>query len=607
MTPEEFKNVEINLPDKPGVYQYFDKEQKILYVGKAKNLKKRVGSYFQKTDHSARIHLMIRKIGRIEFTIVNSEQDAFLLENTLIKKYQPRYNVNLKDGKSYPFIVVKNEHFPRIFFTRRHIQDGSLYLGPYTSLRKVEQIFEFIKTLFPIRTCSYDLSKSNIEKQKFKVCLEYHLGNCKGPCEGLQSEEEYNENVDEIVNILKGNMGPVKSKFREQLALHIERLEFEKAADIKNKLAIIEDYQGRSTVVNVKINNVDVFGFSDGDDFAVIGYIKIMNGMIVQTKTLVLYKKLEETPDELLSLAVVDLRLQFASDASEIIVPFKIELSDETLVQTVPLAGEKKKLLDLALKNAMYVFEEKIADQEKRNAKNLNYRILDTLQNDFRLKERPYHIECFDNSNIQGTNPVASMVVFKNAKPSKKDYRHFNIKTVVGPDDFASMKEIVFRRYKRLLDEALPLPQLIVIDGGKGQLAAAVESLKELNLYGSIAICSIAKRLEEIYFPEDPLHLYIDKKSESLKVIQQLRNEAHRFAITFHRQKRSKNAIGSELNSIKGIGDNTIQELMKEFRSVKKIKEASIEEIAKITGNARAKIIRDYFDAVGSADNLGGT
>jgi excinuclease ABC subunit C len=607
MNADQFKTIEITLPDKPGVYQYFDGDRKILYVGKAKSLKKRVASYFQKADHSARIKLLVRKIEHIEFAIVNSEQDAFLLENTLIKKFQPIYNVNLKDGKSYPFIVVKNERFPRIFFTRRHIKDGSLYLGPYTSLRKVEQIFEFIKTLFPIRTCSYDLSKSNIEKQKFKVCLEYHLGNCKGPCEGLQSEKEYNENVEEIVNILKGNMGPVKSKFREQLAGHIERLEFEKAADIKNKLAIIEDYQGRSTVVNVKINNVDVFGFSDGEDFAVIGYIKIMNGMIVQTKTLVLYKKLEETPDELLSLAVVDLRLQFSSDAAEIIVPFKIELSKETIVQTVPLAGEKKKLLDLALKNAMYVFEEKIADQEKRNAKNLNYRILDTMQKDFRLKERPYHIECFDNSNIQGTNPVASMVVFKNAKPYKKDYRHFNIKTVVGPDDFASMKEIVFRRYKRLLDEALPLPQLIVIDGGKGQLAAAVESLKELNLYGSIAICSIAKRLEEIYFPEDPLPLYIDKKSESLKVIQQIRNEAHRFAITFHRQKRSKNAIGSELNSIKGIGENTIQDLMKEFRSVKKIKEASTEEIAKITGNAKAKIIRDYFDSIGSVDNLTGT
>lgn len=595
MTPEEFKNVEINLPDKPGIYQYFDKENKILYVGKAKSLKKRVSSYFHKADHSARIKLMVRKIGRIEFTIVNSEQDAFLLENTLIKKFQPKYNVNLKDGKSYPFIVVKNEHFPRIFFTRRHIQDGSLYLGPYTSLKKVEQIFEFIKTLFPIRTCSYDLSQSNIEKQKYKVCLEYHLGNCKGPCEGFQSENDYNENVEEIVNILKGNMAPVKAKFREQLSQHIDKLEFEKAEDIKNKLAIIEAYQGRSTVVNVKINNVDVFGFANGDEFAVIGYIKIINGMIVQTKTLVLYKKLDETPDELLGLAVIDLRLQFLSDAKEIIVPFKIELSDESIVQTVPLAGEKKKLLDLALKNAMYVYEEKMADQEKRNAKNLNYRLLDTLQKDFRLKERPYHIECFDNSNIQGTNPVASLVVFKNAKPSKKDYRHFNIKTVVGPDDFASMREIVYRRYKRMLDEAMPLPQLIVIDGGKGQLAAAVESLKELNVYGAVAICSIAKKLEEIYFPEDPLPLYIDKKSESLKVIQHLRNEAHRFAITFHRQKRSKNAIGSELNSIKGIGENTIKELMKAFKSVKKIKEASEDEIIQVVGNAKAKIITEYF------------
>jgi len=597
MTADEFKNVEITLPDKPGVYQYADKDHKILYVGKAKNLKKRVSSYFQKTDQSARIQLLVRKISKIDFTIVNSEQDAFLLENTLIKKFQPRYNVNLKDGKSYPFIVVKNERFPRIFFTRKHIQDGSLYLGPYTSLRKVEQLFDFIKSLFPIRTCSYDLTKNNIEKHKFKVCLEYHLGNCKGPCEGLQTEEEYNENVDEIVHILKGNMAPVKAKFREKLSGHIAKLEFELANDIKKKLDILEDYQGRSTVVNVKIDNVDVFAFVNEVDFAVIGYLKIMQGMVVQAKTLVLIKKLDETPEELLSLAIGDLRLEFRSDASEIIVPFKTELPGDTIVQTVPLAGEKKKLLDLAHKNASYIQEELIIKKYKRNEKNLNIRVLDAMQKDFRLKERPYHIECFDNSNIQGTNPVASMVVFKNAKPSKNDYRHFNIKTVTGPDDFASMKEIVTRRYKRLLAEEEPMPQLIVIDGGKGQLSAAVEALKELNLYGTIAICSIAKKLEEIYFPEDPLPLYIDKKSESLKVIQQLRNEAHRFAITFHRQKRSKSAINSELTKIKGVGESTIRDLMKTFKSVKKLKAASPEEIEKVVGKAKTQILLEYFAA----------
>lgn len=603
MSPEEFRNIEITLPSDPGVYRYYDSDGKMLYVGKGKNLKKRVSSYFQKSDHSARIQLMIRKIHKIEFTIVNSESDAFLLENTLIKKYQPRYNVNLKDGKTYPFIVVKNERFPRIFFTRKKINDGSVYLGPFTSKGKVKSIFEFIKSVYPIRTCNYLLTENNIRNKKFKICLEYHLGNCKGPCEGLMSEAEYNENVQQIVHILKGNMSFVKSALKKQIITCVEALEFEKAEEIKVKLDIIEDFQGRSTVVNTNIDNVDVFAIANGDGYAVIGYLKVMQGMITQTKTLVLTKKLDETPEELLSIAITELRLQFMSDSPELILPFAVEF-DEHLTQTVPLAGEKKKLLDLAWKNAMYVREEKDAGKEKRDAKSKNIRILETIQKDFRLKELPYHIECFDNSNIQGTNPVASMVCFKNAKPSKKDYRHFNIKTVVGPDDFASMHEIVFRRYKRLTEEAEPLPQLIVIDGGKGQLGAAAEALKELNLYGTIPICSIAKKLEEIYFPEDPLPLYINKKSESLKVIQQLRDEAHRFAITFHRQKRSKAAIVSELDGIKGIGKSTVQQLMQEFKSVKNVRNATPEEIAAVVGAARSKLITEHFASLSADQDL---
>ncbi len=601
MDIEAFKNIEINLPNKPGVYRYYDKDNTILYVGKAKNLKKRVASYFQKTDHSARIKLMVKKINQIEFTIVNSESDAFLLENTLIKQHQPKYNVNLKDGKTYPYIVVKNERFPRIFFTRKKINDGSQYLGPFTSVGKVKSIFEFIKSVFPIRTCNYLLSETNIKNKKFKICLEFHLGNCKGPCEGLMTEEAYMENVQNIVYILKGNLSFVKNAFKQKIQEHVEQLNFEAAEEVRIKLENIENYQGRSTVVNTNIDNVDVFAFSDAESFCVIGYLKIVQGMITQATTLVLTKKLDETPEELLQIAITELRIQFDTNAREIIVPFKTELSDEQIIQTVPLAGEKKKLLELAYKNALYVREEKSQGKEKRDARNQNLRILETIKADFKLQQLPYHIECFDNSNIQGTNPVASMVCFKNAKPSKKDYRHFNIKTVVGPDDFASMFEIVTRRYKRLLDEAEPLPQLIVIDGGKGQLGAAVQALKELDLYGKVAICSIAKKLEEIYFPEDPFPLYINKKSESLKVIQQLRDEAHRFAITFHRLKRSKAAIGSELNNIKGIGPNTVKELLKTFKSVKNVKTATPEALEAVVGAAKTQVILNYFNNIPSS------
>lgn len=601
MDLDAFKQIEINIPGNPGVYRYYDKEGTLLYVGKAKNLKKRVSSYFQKTDHTARIKLMVKKIAKIEFTIVNNEADAFLLENTLIKKHQPRYNVNLKDGKTYPYIVVKNERFPRIFLTRQKRQDGATYLGPYTSVGKVKTVFDFIKSVFPIRTCNFHLSEQNIQAKKFKVCLEYHLGNCKGPCEGLMQEADYNENVQQIMHILKGNVGSVKVAFKKQMQQYVEQLQFEQAELMRKKLESVEAFQGRSTVVNTSISNVDVFGYTDAESFAVIGYMKIMQGMVTQATTLVLTRKLDETPEELLQIAVMELRLQFESDTPEIIVPFQIEWIDEKLVQTVPQAGDKKKLLELAFKNAMYVREEKEAGKQKREDRNQNTRVLEAIKADFKLTQLPYHIECFDNSNIQGTNPVASMVCFKNAKPSKKDYRHFNIKTVEGPNDFASMHEIVHRRYKRLIEEAIPLPQLIVIDGGKGQLGAAVDALKELGIYGQVAICSIAKRLEEIYFPEDPLPLYINKKSESLRVIQQLRDEAHRFAITFHRQKRSKSAIKSELDDIKGIGRATASNLLKAFKSVKNIRDASIEALSEVVGQAKAQIIIDHFHTTGES------
>lgn len=595
MTPEAFRELELKLPGKPGVYRYYDAEGFLLYVGKAKNLKKRVSSYFQKSDHTARIKLLVRKIDRIEFTITNTDQDAFLLENTLIKQHQPKFNVNLKDGKTYPYICIKNEPFPRIYFTRNKLKDGSIYLGPYTSLGRVRNIFEFIQSIYPIRTCNFNLSKSNIESGKFKVCLEYHLGNCKGPCVGAQTEADYQSNVKEIIRILKGNMGELKQEFKHRMQQYIEELAFEQAADIKEKLEAIEAFQGRSSVVNVRMENVEVFGFTDNETEAVIAYLEVNEGMIVRSKTVVVQRKLEESKEELLAFAVESLRRELESEVPEVILPFEVELTESGIKQTIPLAGDKKKLLDLAHKNALYLKEERSAGKEKRDEKQANVRILDLLKSDFRLQDRPYHIECFDNSNIQGSSPVASCVVFKNARPSKKDYRHFNIKTVVGPDDFSSMKEIVFRRYKRLIETGEPLPQLIVIDGGKGQLGAAVEALKDLGIYGQIAICSIAKRLEEIYFPEDPLPLYINKKSESLRIIQQLRDEAHRFAITFHRQKRSKASIRSGLDGITGIGPATQKLLLSTFKSVKKIREAGESSVAEIIGPAKAKTLFEHW------------
>ncbi|MFJ1262750.1 excinuclease ABC subunit UvrC [Capnocytophaga canis] len=581
------------LPSKPGVYQFYDKSDSLIYVGKAINLKKRVSSYFQKKHESGKTRVLVKKIVRIEHIVVATESDALLLENNLIKKYQPRYNILLKDDKSYPWICVKKERFPRVFQTRKMIKDGSLYFGPYTSIKTVRTLLELIKELYPLRNCSYDLSEQNIQNQKFKVCLEYHIKNCKGACEGLQSEENYLQNISEIIEILKGNFKDALARFKKEMVSLATDLRFEEAQQIKEKIDILTNYQAKSTIVSSKINNIDVFSIVSDEEYGYVNFLQVAYGAIVRAHTIEIKKKLEETDRELLEFAIVDIRERFFSNSKEIITPFEVTLPNN-LQLTIPKLGEKHQLLELSLRNAKHFRQErfkqvKIADPERHTN-----RILSQLQRDLHLSEPPIHIECFDNSNIQGTNPVAACVVFRNGKPSKKDYRHFNIKTVEGPNDFASMEEVVYRRYKRLLEENEPLPQLIIIDGGKGQLSSALKSLESLDLRGKIAIIGIAKRLEEIYFPEDSIPLYLDKKSESLKLIQQLRNEAHRFGITFHRQKRSKVAIVSELDNIEGIGDKTKESLLKHFKSVKRIKEASLEDLQAVIGY-RAKKVWEYF------------
>ncbi|WP_172919145.1 excinuclease ABC subunit UvrC [Capnocytophaga canis] len=581
------------LPSKPGVYQFYDKSDSLIYVGKAINLKKRVSSYFQKKHESGKTRVLVKKIVRIEHIVVATESDALLLENNLIKKYQPRYNILLKDDKSYPWICVKKERFPRVFQTRKMIKDGSLYFGPYTSIKTVRTLLELIKELYPLRNCSYDLSEQNIQNQKFKVCLEYHIKNCKGACEGLQSEENYLQNISEIIEILKGNFKDALARLKKEMVSLATDLRFEEAQQIKEKIDILTNYQAKSTIVSSKINNIDVFSIVSDEEYGYVNFLQVAYGAIVRAHTIEIKKKLEETDRELLEFAIVDIRERFFSNSKEIITPFEVTLPNN-LQLTIPKLGEKHQLLELSLRNAKHFRQErfkqvKIADPERHTN-----RILSQLQRDLHLSEPPIHIECFDNSNIQGTNPVAACVVFRNGKPSKKDYRHFNIKTVEGPNDFASMEEVVYRRYKRLLEENEPLPQLIIIDGGKGQLSSALKSLESLDLRGKIAIIGIAKRLEEIYFPEDSIPLYLDKKSESLKLIQQLRNEAHRFGITFHRQKRSKVAIVSELDNIEGIGDKTKESLLKHFKSVKRIKEASLEDLQAVIGY-RAKKVWEYF------------
>lgn len=582
------------LPHSPGVYQYYDKEGKLLYVGKAKNLKKRVSSYFTKIHENAKTRVLVKKIDSIQHIVVATETDALLLENNLIKKHQPRYNVLLKDDKTYPWICIKNEAFPRVFSTRRVLKDGSEYFGPYTSLKTVKTILELIKKMYPLRTCTYQLNHENIVSEKYKVCLEYHLKNCKGACESLQTEVSYNKQIAAIREILKGHFKNALQEFKQQMKTCAENLNFEEAHQLKEKIVVLENYQSKSTIVNPKISNVDVFSIVTDEGYGYVNFLQLSNGAIIQSYSLELKKRLEETDQELLTLAITEIRSKFSSQSPEIYLPFKVDIGDHVKI-TIPKVGDKKKIVALSTRNAKQLRMERFKQAKITDPERHTTRIMTQMKKDLRLNETPVHIECFDNSNIQGTNPVAACVVFKNGKPSKKEYRHFNIKTVVGPDDFASMEEVVYRRYKRLLEEEKPLPQLIIIDGGKGQLSSSLKSLEALNLRGKIAIIGIAKRLEELFYPDDKYPLYLDKKSETLKVIQHLRNEAHRFGIEHHRNRRSKNALTTSLDNIDGIGEKTRVLLLKSFKSVKRIKAASFSELEKVVGSAKAQKIYQEF------------
>ena len=582
------------LPNQPGVYQYYDKEGVIIYVGKAKNLKKRVSSYFTKTHDNGKTRVLVKKIADIKHIVVKTETDALLLENNLIKKHKPRYNVMLKDDKSYPWICIKKERFPRVFSTRRVFKGSGDYFGPYTSVKTVYTLLDLIKGLYSLRTCNYHLIEEKITAGKYKVCLEYHLGNCKGACEGLETEAEYNENIKAIKEILKGNFKDSLQQFKQQMHNYADNMQFEDAQKIKEKIEILENYQAKSTVVNPKISNVDVFSIMSDESYGYINFLQLSYGSIIRSHTLEIKKKLNETNKELLKLAVTEIRQRFHSKSKEIYVPFKINIGEDIKV-TVPKLGDKKHILDLSLRNAKYFRMERFKQMKIVDPDRHANRIMAQMKADLRLSEEPRHIECFDNSNIQGTNPVAACVVFKNGKPSKKDYRHFNIKTVEGPDDFASMEEVVYRRYKRLVEEAQPLPQLIIIDGGKGQLSSALKSLDILNLRGKVSIIGIAKRLEELFYPNDPIPLYLDKKSETLKIIQQLRNEAHRFGIEHHRNKRSKSALNTELETIKGVGEKTVVELLRHFKSAKRVAHAKLDELEAVVGVSRAEKVYHYY------------
>ena len=587
----EIKQQLQNLSTEPGVYQYFDKTDKIIYIGKAKNLKRRVSSYFQKNHESGKTKVLVKKIVRIEVIVVDSEIDALLLENNLIKKYQPRYNILLKDDKTYPWICIKNERFSRVFSSRKLIKDGSQYFGPYTNPHLVNTLLSFIRQLYPLRTCNLNLSEENIAKNKFKVCLEYHIGNCKAPCVDLQTEEDYEQDIQQIKQLLKGNIRSVIQYFKGVMKTFSEQLEFEKAKEIKEKIDLLENYQSKSSIVSPTINNIDVYSIVSDKDYAYINFLKVANGSIIQSQSLELKKKLDETDEEILVMAITELRQRFDSDSKEAYVNIEIDSYWHNYKISVPKIGDKQKLVSLSFRNAKYLQKDRIKKNEDLRNRLDNNRILEQMQHDLHLSRKPRHIECFDNSNIQGTNPVAACVVFRNAKPSKKEYRHFNIKTVVGPDDFASMEEVVYRRYSRLLKEGAELPQLIVIDGGKGQLSSAVKSLDKLNLSDKIAIIGIAKRLEEIYFPGDSIPIYLDKRSETLKIVQQLRNEAHRFGINHHRNRRSKESLGTSLDQIKGIGPKTVEMLIGHFGSIKKIYESDIKELEKIIGKSKSKLI----------------
>jgi len=591
----KFKAILSSIPDNPGVYQFIDSAGIIIYIGKAKNLKKRVNSYFSK-NQSGKTIALLRKTADIRHIVVDYESDALLLENNLIKKHQPRYNILLKDDKTFPWICIKNEPFPRVFSTRNPVKDGSAYFGPYTSGLMVKTLISFIRQLYKLRTCSLNLTKSNIEAGKFKVCLEYHLGNCKGPCVGKQSENDYHENTDQIRDILKGNISTVIDHLKKVMNKYSAELRFEEAQSVKEKLEIISRFRSKSTVVSNTIRNVDVFAISQEADNAYVNYLKVVEGAIIQALTIELKIRIDEEIESILGFAITEIRQRLSSDSPEIIIPFKPDIQLDKVKYTVPKAGEKQKLLELAERNAIYY---KLEQKKKRMEHSPQVRTgknLEKLKNDLHMPELPVHIECFDNSNIMGTNPVAACVVFRNARPSKNDYRHFNIKTVTGPDDFSSMEEIVYRRYKRMIEENQKLPQLIIIDGGKGQLSSAMKSIDNLGLREKVTVIGIAKKLEEIYFPGDSVPIYLDKNSISLKIIQQLRNEAHRFGINFHRDKRSSDMIKSDLDQIKGIGPKTKEILLKHFESVGKIKEASLEELENLVGSTKSSILIRYFN-----------
>ncbi|MDB5060663.1 MAG: excinuclease subunit [Mucilaginibacter sp.] len=593
----DYKEALKNIPHKPGVYQYWDIANELIYIGKAKDLRNRVGSYFNKDIQiNAKTRVLVSKIRNITFTIVDTEVDAWLLENSMIKKHQPRYNVMLKDDKTYPWIIIKNENYPRIFWTRRIIKDGSKYLGPYASVSMMHTILGLIKETYPLRTCNLQLTRQNIEKGKFKVCLEYQLGNCKGPCQDYQSEADYDRNISEITDVLNGKIGNVVRSLKSDLDKAVSELNFELAHRLKRKQDLLENYQSKSTVVNSSITDVDVFSIASEEKYAFVNFLKVMNGTITQTQTIELKKRLDETDEELLTIAITEFRTRYNSHSKEIIVPFNIDLEDSSIKFTVPKLGEKRKLLDLSQKNVMFFKKEKIDQYEKLNPEVRTERLLTLMMKDLRLNQLPRHIECFDNSNFQGKYPVSAIVVFRDGKPSKKDYRHFNVKTVVGPDDFATMEEAVFRRYRRVLDEDTGLPQLIIIDGGKGQLSSAMKSLKLLGIEKKVTVIGIAKRLEELYYPGDQYPMYLDKRSETLKVIQQLRDEAHRFGITFHRKKRDKGTLATELELIEGIGKTTAEKLLKYFKSVKKIREATETELQEVVNLKQAKAITQYFN-----------
>lgn len=593
----DYKSAVQKIPHKPGVYQFWDAASELIYIGKAKNLRNRVSSYFNKDNYksNAKTRVLVSKINNITFTIVDTEIDAWLLENSLIKKHQPRYNVLLKDDKTYPWLVIKNERFPRIYWTRNIVKDGSTYLGPYASISMMHMILGLVKEIFPLRTCNLPLTQSNIDAGKFKVCLEYQIGNCKGPCQNFQSEEDYNKNIDEIKDILNGKINHVIRKLKNELETSVIELNFELSHKLKRKYDLLEKYQSKSTIVNSSITDVDVFSIATDEKHAFVNFLKVMNGTVIQTQTIELKKKLDETEEELLTIAISEFRTRFSSHSKEIIIPFDLDIDDPGIRFTVPKLGEKKKLLDLSQKNVTFFKREKLDQYEKLNPDVRTERLLTQMMKDLRLNQLPKHIECFDNSNFQGKFPVSAIVVFKDAKPSKKDYRHFNVKTVEGPNDFATMEEAVYRRYKRMLEESDTLPQLIIIDGGKGQLSSALKSLTLLGIESSVTVIGIAKRLEEIYYPDDPYPMYLDKRSETLKIIQQLRDEAHRFGITFHRLKRNKATLMTELESIPGVGKTSADKLLRHFKSVKIIKAASEQELLQVLNSKQTKAVIEYF------------